>query len=77
MVQDPKEINGRSALTLDGSSETNRSISFSHPRLDFVAGDERTGREEGAGRRGGGGRPKQWGEYYNGICCFSKSQISL
>lgn len=41
-----KEMKGRTLLTLHGSSETHRSVSFGHPRLEFIDNDERVGRGE-------------------------------
>jgi len=68
-VWNRKKIKGRSALTLDGSSEANRSISFGHPRLDFGAGDRRMGR---VGGREEGERPIETmaGILYGCTSCF-------
>ena len=55
MTLEPKKIKGRSLLTLHGFPETYRSVSFSHPWLDFVTSNEWTGKGRGGGREEGEG----------------------
>lgn len=71
---EPKKIKGMSLLTLYGFPETYRSVSFSHPWLDFVTGNKWTGKR--GRRRRGRRRRVDLGQWRNlSLACFSKSQI--